>query len=179
MVSAIEVIPGARGRIRPVRILTRETAYYSDDGRWWSPDMYFKGGKTWQHVAPVEGSIDEEFFLTERWGNFSYAVPVAPGRYTVTLWFAERNFGANNRDRYSGPPELAPGGPGSRLFDVRCNGKTLLRDFDILKESGVENKAVEKRFTGLEANAQGKLVLDFVPTRNYAAVTAIEVLPED
>lgn len=179
MVSAIEVVPGARGSIRPVRILTRETAYYSDDGRWWSPDSYFKGGQTWQHVAPVEGAIDEEFFATERWGNFSYAIPVAPGKYNVTLWFAERNFGASNRERYSGPPELAGGGVGSRVFDVLCNGKTLLHDFDILKEAGTENRAVEKRFAGLEPNAQGKLVLEFVPTRNYAAVTAIEVVAQE
>lgn len=39
-------------------------------------------------------------------------------------------------------------------------------------------KAVEKRFTGLHANAQGKLIVSFVPRKNYACVNAIEVLDE-
>jgi len=37
---------------------------------------------------------------------------------------------------------------------------------------------VEKRFTGLQANAQGKLILSFVPQANYACVNAIEVLDQ-
>lgn len=178
MVSAIELVPGLKGRMRPVRLTARDTAYYSEDGRWWSPDAYFQGGQVWQHVGDVQDAFDPEFFDWERWGNFSYAIPVASGRYTVTLWFAERNFGTANRERYSGPPELAGGGAGSRSFDVVANGKVLLRDFDIMKEAGGENRAVWRRFTGLEPNAQGKLVLDFVPRNNYATVTGIEVVEE-
>jgi len=179
MVSGIEVVPGARGTMRPVRLTARDTAFYSEDSRWWGPDAYFQGGQLWQHTGEVQGAIDPEFFDWERWGNFSYAIPVAPGRYRVTLWFAERNFGAANRERYSGPADLAGGGAGSRVFDVLCNGRTLLRDFDIFKEAGGENRALEKRFSGLEANAQGKLLLEFVPRRNYATVTAIEVVAEE
>ena len=35
-----------------------------------------------------------------------------------------------------------------------------------------------RKFTGLEPNAQGKLLLEFVPTRDYATVSAIEVVPQ-
>jgi hypothetical protein len=37
---------------------------------------------------------------------------------------------------------------------------------------------VLRRFTGIEPNAQGKLLLNFVPVDGYATVTGIEVLPK-
>ena len=44
--SAIEILPGVRGHMRPVRILARQTPYYSNDSHWWSPDSYFEGGES-------------------------------------------------------------------------------------------------------------------------------------
>ncbi len=177
MVSAIEILPGVKGRIRPVRIVTRDTPYYSDDSRWWSPDVYFRGGQLSARVQSVTAGDDPELYESERWGNFSYAIPVPPGRYSVTLYFVEHRFGPGNRDNYVGPPEGAGGGQGSRLFNVFCNGRILLRELDIFKEAG-ENRPLARKISGLEPNAQGKLLLDFVPVRDYATVTAIEVLPE-
>jgi malectin (di-glucose binding ER protein) len=92
---------------------------------------------------------------------------VAEGKYGITLYFAETYFGA-----------LGPGGVGSRLFDVYCNGEALLRNFDVFKEAGGANRALQKTFHGLRANAQGKLVLTFVPVKNYACLNAIEIVDE-
>ena len=41
-----------------------------------------------------------------------------------------------------------------------------------------ENHPLVKKVKGLEPNAQGKLVLEFVPVTRYATVSAIEVVPE-
>src|SRR5215471_6997400 len=49
---------------------------YSNDSRWWSPDVYFKGGQISSSQEPAQGVDDPEFYETERWGHFSYAVPV-------------------------------------------------------------------------------------------------------
>ncbi len=163
--SAIEILPGFTGHIRPVRLLARQTPYYSNDSRWWSPDNYFLGGQITAYPAPVAGSDDPELYETERWGNFSYAIPVAPGRYTVTLYFAARR-GEGNA---SLAPAVAP-----RVFDVYCNGNALLRHFDLAREAR-PGDVVQRRFTGIEPNAQGKLVLNFDPVEGYAAVTGIEV----
>ena len=54
----------------------------------------------------------------------------------------------------------------------------LLRNFDFFKEAGGANRAVEKTFHALPASAAGKLVLTFVPIKNYACVNAIEVVDE-
>lgn len=163
MVSAIEILPGVRGRLRPVRITARDVPYYSNDSRWWSPDAYFKGGQLSSSQEPALGTDDPEFYETERWGHFSYAIPVAPGRYTVTLHFIEHHGG-------SAPSQ-------DRVFDLFCNGKTVISKLNIADEVG-ENRPLVRRVRGLEPNAQGKLLLEFVPVAQYATLTAIEVVPE-
>ena len=92
-----------------------------------------------------------------------------PGRYSVTVKFAESWFG---------PGKPGGGGVNNRVFDVFCNGVALLRNFDVFKEAGGADRALDKTFRGLRSSAQGKLVLSFVPLRNYASVNAIEVIDE-
>jgi hypothetical protein len=174
MLSAIEILPGLPERQRPVRLVARDVPYYSDDSRWWGPDNYFKGGQITASDQPAADEDDPALFETERWGHFSYALPVAAGRYVATFYFVERRFDAANRDRY-GDADANP--QGGRLFSVFCNGKVILRDLDLIKLAG-ENHPVVRRVSGLEPNAQGKLLLEFVPTRSYATVSAIEVLPQ-
>jgi hypothetical protein len=178
MLSAIELLPGFKNRQRPVRIITRDVPYYSNDSRWWSPDTYFKGGQLSASDHPATDADDPEMYETERWGHFSYAIPVTPGRYVATFHFIERRFDAANRDRYADSTlQASRDTTGGRLFNVFCNGKAILKDFDLIKEAG-ENRPLTRKVSGLEPNAQGKLLLEFVPVRNYATVTAIEVMPE-
>ncbi len=172
MLSAIEILPGVHGKIRPVRIVARDVPYYSEDSRWWSPDSYFKGGQLSSSQVPALGTDDPEFYETERWGHFSYAIPVAAGRYTVTLHFIEHP-GAGP-DRASAVGSAAPE---ERVFNVFCNGKTILANLNIVEQAG-ENRPLVRKIKGLEPNAQGKLLLEFVPVTRYATVTAIEVMPE-
>jgi hypothetical protein len=65
----------------------------------------------------------------------------------------------------------------AHLFNVFCNGNAILRNFNLPKEAR-QSDVVLRRFTGLEPNAQGKLLLSFVPVEGYATVTGIEVLPQ-
>lgn len=67
----------------------------------------------WACGAGVTGTEVPEVHRVERYGQVNYAIPVADGRYTVTLYFAETWFG---------PSKPTRGGEGSRLFDVYCNG---------------------------------------------------------
>jgi hypothetical protein len=78
---------------------------------------------------------------------------------------------------YVGPAHAEDAGAGAHVFNVACNGKAVLHDFDLFLEAG-ENRPVVKRIPGLEPNSQGKLLLDFAPLKDYATVTAIEVLSE-
>jgi hypothetical protein len=172
--SAIEILPGYRGHIRPVRLLARQTPYYSNDSHWWSPDNYFQGGQLASYTAAVSGTDDPELYETERWGNFSYAIPVSPGRYTLVLHFAARH---GNWNQTSSPQQDEQRAAVAHIYNVFCNGNALLKNFDLAKEAR-QSDAVLRKFTGLEPNAQGKLLLSFVPVEGYASVTGIEVLPE-
>ena len=177
MVSAIEILPGIRGHIRPVRIVARDVPYYSNDSRWWSPDVYFKGGQLASSQEAAQGTDDPEFYETERWGHFSYAIPVAPGRYSVTLHFIEHHDGPGSAQAIQGNEASASHGTNDRVFNVFCNGKTVLSNLNILDEAG-ENHPLVRKIKGLEPNAQGKLLLEFVPVTRYATVSAIEVVAE-
>ena len=176
MLSAIEILPGLKSSQRPVRIITRDVPYYSNDSRWWSPDIYFKGGQLSASDDPALDADDPEMYETERWGHFSYAIPVTPGRYVATFHFIEHRFDAANHDRYQDSSDDRSEARG-RLFSVFCNGKAVLQNLDLIKDAG-ENRPLIRKVSGLEPNAQGKLLLEFVPLRNYATVTAIEIVPE-
>ncbi|MDQ6663632.1 MAG: malectin [Acidobacteriota bacterium] len=168
-VNALEVLPSLPGKMRPVRIVARDAGYVDSEGREWIADRYFQGGQPVLRTESVAGSSDPGVYRGERYGHFSYAIPVAAGNYTVKLKMAET---------YFGPDQLGRGGLGSRLFDVLCNGKDLLHNFDLFRESGGSYRGIERSFSGLEPNPQGKLVLSFLPVKNYALINAIEVIDE-
>lgn len=168
--SAIELKPMVGGKTAPIRILAGRSAFvYGADGRAWGPDRYFAGGQTVARQNAVRSAADPNLYTAERYGNFTYALPVAQGKYKLTLGFVETWWGKSN-----------PGGAGegARVFHVYCNGAALLENFDILREAGGENRAIEKVFHDLSPNAQGKIVLSFVPVENYACLNFIELEDE-
>ena len=168
-VNAIELVPAVRGKMNPVRIVAQENSYTDRAGRLWEPDRFARGGLLVTHGNAVTGLVDPHLFDGERFGHFSYGIPVAPGKYAVKLYFAET---------YIIPGNFGVESDTSRRFDVYANGEAMLRNFDILKEAGGTNRALTKTLHGLEPNAAGLIVLNFVPVRNYACVNAIEVSDE-
>jgi hypothetical protein len=168
LLNGIEILPGTPGKMLPVRIVCGGRSYYDREGRLWGADRYFVGGRPMTKPTVVLNTPDPELYGNERWGSFKYVIPVAAGRYRLTLKFAEVYYGRSNQG----------GGVSSRVFDVYCNGAPLLRNFDIYKEAGRENTALDKVFHGLQPNAQGNLTLSFAPVTNYPTVKAIEVVDE-
>lgn len=174
-VNAIEVLPVQPGHVIPLRIRAGwPTAWQDRAGQEWLADSYFLGGnalvRTKNPIQQRYSSLPEAaLYASERWGHFSYAIPVAEGRYRVTLRFCEGHYGPSNS---------GGGGAGSRLFDVYCNGVALLRNFDVFKEAGGEGRPVERTFSGVRPTAQGKIVLMFVPVKGMAFVNGIEVVEE-
>ena len=171
-VSGIEITPGIPGKLKPIRIAAgRQSDFVDADGVRWSGDEYYIDGRTWSYENPPNGPKLASLYLNERHGNFSYSIPVAPGSYTVKLHFLEAFF-----------TPLIPAaychGTGCRVFDVSCNGVMLLPSFDINRVAGGAFKPVIREFHGLHPNGQGKLLISFSPSVNYAEVRAIEVIDE-
>jgi hypothetical protein len=167
--NAIEILRGTANKQLPIRLVMQPSSYTDHDGNFWHQDNYFMNGRLSTKRQQIMGSLDSDLFAGERYGHFSYAIPVdTRDRYTVVLHFAEFFFGS----RTSGV-----GGTGSRVFRVMCNGVLLLDNFDIFKEAGSLHE-LTKTFYHLKPTAQGKLNLTFEPITNNATVSGIEVLDE-
>jgi hypothetical protein len=168
ILNAIEIAPGISGHMRPVRMVAQDHGYTDKNGHYWEPDRYVRGGQLVVRHETVSGSPDPDLYRGERFGNITYIIPVADGRYAITLYFAETWFG----------PGKAGGGPGagSRIFDILCNGVAVKRNFDIFKEAGGDDRAVTLSIPDVAANHQGKIVVSLVPAINYASINAIELV---
>lgn len=169
IVNAIELVPEVGGRMNPVRIVMQTNSYVDHAGHLWASDQYAIGGLLDTHQKISVDTTDPHLFDGERFGHFAYQIPVAQGRYTVTLHFTEAYFATEFQRPLAGA---------GRLFDVYANGMSLLHNFDILEKAGGPNRPVTESFHGIEPNAAGLIVLSFIPVKNYACVNAIEVTDE-
>jgi len=165
--NAIEIVPIGSGSLLPIRIVAGSSPVIDAAGILWLPDRYFVGGRRGQPFAQASGKTT--IYDSDRVGRFSYRIPVvAQEHYRVRLFF---------KDPWFGPGNGGKGGPGSRIFDVSCNGLPLLRNFDILAEGN--GQPVVKTFDDVQASHAGRLELAFLPEVNYPIVNAIEVTPLD
>ena len=168
LVNAIELVPASEHRLNPIRITAQGGFYTDSTGAVWKPDRYYNGGQNASHAIEIHGTRDPDLYSRERYGRFDYAIPVDKGTYRLSLYFAEE---------YFGPGGTLGGQPGTRVFDVNCNGVALLREFDLLKEAGL-GQAIVKTFHGLTPNGQGTLLVSFSPIHDYASLYALEVVDE-
>lgn len=165
--NAVEILPTPTEAPLPVRIVAGSRPFIDAAKQVWLSDRYFSGGRHGQ-LSRTQQITDLGMYRSDRIGHFRYTVPLVAGqKYRVTLYFREPWFGKQNG---------ASGGPGSRVFDVTCNGSTLLKNFDVLAEGG--GAPVVKTFHNVQSTAHGNLELSFIPVMNYPFVNAIEVVPE-
>jgi hypothetical protein len=170
-VNAIQLVPSDSPQMAPIRWVSSDSAVIDGQGKLWLPDQFVEGGRRRELREEVEGTSEPELYKAERYGNFTYSIPVAENSsYTVTFYFSEHWFGI--------PAYADERATGRRVFDIYCNGVALLQDFDIFKESGGSLKALTRTFHGLRPNHQGKLAISFVPNKDYPSISAIEVIPE-
>jgi len=167
LLDAVEILPTESEALLPVRITASPVSITDSASKMWLSDRYFTRGRRGQHSDSGK-SENKDIFGYNRIGRFRYDIPVTPqGKYRITLYFVEPWFGKHNS---------GTGGPGSRVFDVSCNGNLILKNFDIMAEGGTN--PVVKTFDNIEATAKGKIELSFIPEVNYPLINAIEALAE-
>jgi len=124
-------------------------AFTSIGGVDYLADQYSSGGSSSSYVTDIAGTEDDTLYQSERWGNFSYGIPVPPnGPYNVVLMFAEIHFQAAN----------SSGGPGSRVFDIYVDGEQVRSGFDIIAEVGSQTAVVQRY---LAAGNDGSVEISF------------------
>ena len=77
--SAISILPGLPHKQLPIRIVAQPNSYTDHGGDFWRPDDYYLGGYASEKNEAVTGTSDPGLYAGERYGDFSYAIPVVPG----------------------------------------------------------------------------------------------------
>lgn len=111
----------------------------ASDGTWEKPEQCVDASK---YVGP------NDMYRTVRWGNSEYTSLLAgkKQKHTVILHFAEA----------SGDKT-----PGRAAFDVKANGKVILKDFDVSRAAGGMNKVVVVEIKNVESDENGYIKLEF------------------
>ena len=169
IVNAIEIVPVLPHQTLPIRMVAQNSFFVDAAGNLWMPDTYYSSGQLASDKVAIGGTSEPGLYTGERYGNFNYAIPVDRGSYKLTLYFSEKYWGSDLSKTSA---------VGKRVFDVFCNGVALTRNLDIAEAAG-SGRALVKTYHGLRPNAQGKLIVSFVPDVNYASVNAVEVEVEE
>ena len=130
----------------------------------WVADVNFSGGSTYNDDVPVANTTDDVIYQSERYGNFSYSIPVPAGDYDVNLHFAEIYYVDGGQGF----------GIGKRVFNVAVEGQNVLTNFDINAEvSGTTPEAIVKSF--MVTVSDGYLDISFQSVVENPKICAIAV----
>jgi hypothetical protein len=143
------------------------SAYTAQDGTQFSPDAKYKpgqsgyiGGNLSISTGRIAGHDDDKLFQSGRWGFQQYKFQVPPGLYQVKLYFAETFFKA----------------PLKRVFDLKINGKPLIKDLDIFDRVGNHRALILQRV--VRAGKDG-IIIKPVVHRDAALLSAVSIIKTD
>jgi hypothetical protein len=117
---------------------------------------WVSGGSTYSVSDSILNTQDDTLYQTERYGDFSYTIPIANGSYDVVLKFAE----------------IYQDNPGTRTFDIEIEGETIAIDLDILFRTD-KYKAYDVVMPIVSTD--GELNIDFISTIDNAKLSALEI----
>ena len=144
-------------------------AYTSSTGQSYRADSFFTGGSVTSWSKTITGTNDPSLYRDERWGAFSYAIPVANGTYNVRLHFAELYYGSS----------VAGSCVGKRIFNadvLNTPASPDIANLDICSQVG-PLAALDKVISNVVVS-NGALGLQFTRgPADDAEVTAIDVVP--
>lgn len=131
----------------------------------WLTDQFAKGGKTYSNAVAIAGTENDKIYQTERYGAYSYEIPLANGTYSINLHFAEIYFGVKKA-----------GGVGSRVFNVNVeNGQGTLQNYDIIESAGAAAKAIIESINEVKVT-DGFLTIKLSAVKDNPKISAIEII---
>jgi hypothetical protein len=148
-----------------VRINTGGGAYTSSSGIAWLADSSFSGGRKNSTSHVITGTTDPRLYKDERWGNFSYAIPVANGNYDVKLHFVEMYY-------------VSGGCVGKRVFSIDIADTATspdIADLDICAAVG-PYAALVKTISGVQVSDGVLNIQAIYGSADDPEIAAIEVV---
>jgi alpha-galactosidase len=146
-----------------IRIKVGSPAPFTDaDGNVWLADTGFADGEMNARAddLAISNTKNPALYRTERYGMTSFSYPLANGKYTVKLHFAETYEDLNTA--------------GMRVFSFNVQGHDF-KDFDVIVKAGGQFRAYIE--TVPVEISDGKLNLTFTPNVENPEINAIEIIP--
>lgn len=159
----------------PVRIRCGTSPQYIDSrGNLWLSDRYFYDNVgnvvSYRNVTAIANTSDPELYYDIRFANnfqtqlqsdWGYNIPVKPGKYMLSLYYAEM---------FSEPQ--TPG----RVSSIDINGVRVLTNFNETMAAGALNRAYQIIIPGVRPS-QGSVDIRFNKPANNFYISAIELNP--
>ncbi|MGV8835176.1 malectin domain-containing carbohydrate-binding protein, partial [Cellvibrio sp.] len=127
----------------------------------YQPDRFASGGTTQTVTDGIAGVTEDALYQSERYGTYTYEIPVSNATYNVVLHFAE----------------LYHNGAGARAFNVSVEGQAVLSDFDLFGLVG-RNTAYDQRVNNI-AVTDGKLTINLTTIVDNATISGFAIYSTD
>lgn len=108
-------------------------------------------------TAPIEGVTEDALYQSERFGTYTYDIPVKNATYTIVMHFAE----------------LYHSAAGARSFDVAVEGQTKIKDLDIFSLVG-KNTAYKVNVENVVVS-DNKLTIDLKTNTDNATIAGFAI----
>lgn len=131
------------------------------EGEEYQADQYSRGGTSHDTEDTISGASDDELFQTERYGNYSYQVPLIDATYTVVLHFAELYWEES----------------GGRTFDVALEGSNKIHDLDLYSLVGHDG-AYSYTVDGIRVS-DGLLDITLAGSQDFGTLSGFAIYSSD
>jgi hypothetical protein len=131
-------------------------AFRASNGITYQADQNFTGGSIYFNPDSILNTADDSLYQTERFGNFSYSIPLTDGKYEISFRFAE----------------IYQQTAGKRQFDVLAEGIPVISNLDIFAVAGYKTAFDIERTITVE---DGMLNIDFNTDIDNAKLAALHV----
>lgn len=131
--------------------------FTASNGITYSADKNFSSGSAYKVSTSILNTTDDALYQSERYGNFSYSIPVTNGTYEITFKTSENYHKA----------------AGKRKFDILAEGQEVVSNLDIFAASGF-GKAYD--IVKTVSVTDGNLNLSFRKELDQAKVAAFHVV---
>lgn len=127
------------------------------EGISFTADQFYRSGTANSTSDPIAGTDGDALFQTERYGAYSYEVPVSSATYDVELFFNEMYQTAAN----------------ARSFTVTVEGEAVFTDLDLFAQAG-HDTAYRRIIKGVEVT-DGNLTIALSASLDNATISGFAV----
>lgn len=127
----------------------------------YQPDRFASGGTTQTVTDGIAGTTEDALYQSERYGTYSYEIPVSNATYNVMLHFAE----------------LYHNTAGARSFNLSIEGQPVLSDFDLYSVAG-HDTAYDQRVNNIVV-ADGKLTISLTSNIDNGTLSGFAIYSSD